>query len=392
MIPQRFRFWASGADVIPDDNATWEIIDWDSRRCISVTVPEHFAPEEETNVVEALKLIVDDLDLNVTKITLTDEGKLVSCSTSAEDDTTRFVLYPRFTETEAGGDHLDCLKRSQLTEVDRLHVCVDLVRHNEQNNPPDLVVFKYVMIPQRLDYMWKEAFLTKRLKGHPNIIPFHKFIIDDIEPWLLGFTTTFIPGGTLEQQQYQRSFQKIWLKQLMNVVDDLNLKHGIIHQDIAARNLLIDPSNDNLLLFDFHMAARVGAPDEMPARNDVKGVIFTLYESLTHNNLPEEQDVDKIEALQEWNVKAEIEPSTDVKTLRLMVTKWAHCRRANPVVESKPPTPLNWPSKPNTDKVDKVIVGGELLDWSDSYWYRRDVSTGERIVRWERTPYSKLLQ
>jgi Protein tyrosine and serine/threonine kinase len=302
MIPENFRFWASGAEVIPEYTATWEIMDWDSRRCISVEVPEQFAPEEETNVVEALRPIVDDLDLEVTKVTLDGEGKLVSCSTLPEDDTMRFVLYPSFTEAEAGEDHTDCLKRSQLQEIDRLHVCVDLVRHSEKSNPPDLVVFRYNMIPQRLDYMWKEAFLMKRLKGHPNIVPFHKFIIDDVKPpCLLGFTTNFIPGGTLEQQQGKRPFRKIWLQQLMDVVDDLNLKHGIVHQDVAARNLLIDPSTDNLLLFDFHFATRIGSPDEISARNDVKGVIFTLYDVLTYNNqirnVPhEEQDVGKIEA------------------------------------------------------------------------------------------------
>ena len=44
----------------------------------------------------------------------------------------------------------------------------------------------------------------------------------------------------------------------MQAVDDLNLKHGVIHQDIAGRNLLIDPDTDSILLIDFGCAFRIG--------------------------------------------------------------------------------------------------------------------------------------
>ena len=35
----------------------------------------------------------------------------------------------------------------------------------------------------------------------------------------------------------------------------LNLELGIMHQDIAPRNLLIDPGTDKIILFDFDWAA-----------------------------------------------------------------------------------------------------------------------------------------
>jgi serine/threonine protein kinase len=184
----------------------------------------------------------------------------------------------------------------------------------------------------------------------------------------------------------------------MNVVDDLNLKHGIIHQDIAPRNLLIDPSTDNLMLFDFDWAARVGSREVNLARNDIKGVIFTLYEILTQDNQPrnmrhEEQDVQKVQALAKWDVKTKIESGTDVKTLRLMVTEWAQRRRGqNPAKAGhNPPLPLRWPRKPPAKTFDPVVVDGKCVDWPLGERLRRDIPKGERIVRWERTPYSKFL-
>jgi hypothetical protein len=151
MIPDRYRFWAQDGCIIPDYTATWNIIDWDSRRHVSVTSPEHFSPDDEKPACEALRPIIDDLSFDVKAITVDDHGRLVSTSTSLEDDETRFVRYPRFTEAEVGADRSDTLKRSQLQEIDRLHVCVDLVRHKQQNCPPELVVFKYTMRTERLE-------------------------------------------------------------------------------------------------------------------------------------------------------------------------------------------------------------------------------------------------
>ena len=80
-----------------------------------------------------------------------------------------------------------------------------------------------------------------------------------------------------------RVFRLEWLQQLTAVVDYLNLELGIIHQDIALRNLLIEPQTGNLQLFDFNWAAQVGQPGCNPFRDDVTGVVFTLYEIITHD-------------------------------------------------------------------------------------------------------------
>lgn len=107
---------------------------------------------------------------------------------------------------------------------------------------------------------------------------------------IVGFTTRYIAGGTLAAEGC-RVFKLKWLKQLLCVIDNLNFKYGIQHQDVAPRNILLHEATDDIMLFDFNNSARMNAPfdprlggtnfDEH--RDDVKGVIFTLYEIITRN-------------------------------------------------------------------------------------------------------------
>lgn len=64
-------------------------------------------------------------------------------------------------------------------------------------------------------------------------------------------TSLYIPGGSLDENK-SRVFKLNWPEQLTHVVDDLNRKYGIAHQDIAARNLVIYSETDDLLIFDFN--------------------------------------------------------------------------------------------------------------------------------------------
>lgn len=88
---------------------------------------------------------------------------------------------------------------------------------------------------------------------------------------------------------YRKIFKLKWLLQLTKLVDDLNLKFGIEHQDIAPRNLTVDETTDNIMLFDFNSSSRIGGPLRNGEtvfnfeQNDVKEVIFTLYEILTQD-------------------------------------------------------------------------------------------------------------
>lgn len=107
---------------------------------------------------------------------------------------------------------------------------------------------------------------------------------------VVGFTLPYINGSSLQNPNLR--FKLKWLLQLMGIVDEQNLKHGILHQDIARRNLLIDPSTDSIILIDFNLATRVGvkknaywgSEGEMDWGDDVRAVMFFLYRYITRTS------------------------------------------------------------------------------------------------------------
>lgn len=99
--------------------------------------------------------------------------------------------------------------------------------------------------------------------------------MDELEGRCVGFTTVYIPGGTLEENK-TRVFKLNWLRQLTAVIDELNLNLGIAHQDVAPRNLLI--------IFDFNFSVRIGEPGYSESRNNIDGVLFTMYEIITRDD------------------------------------------------------------------------------------------------------------
>lgn len=125
-------------------------------------------------------------------------------------------------------------------------------------------------------------------------------------------------------------FRFEWLQQLISVVDFLNLELGIMHQDIAPRNIFIDSETQGIRLFDFDRAAR-GKLGLLDGRDDVSGVICAVYEIITgnqeHAEIPHwEREVRDVHNLPEWPVRRELD--TDVSTFRNFLNEWVANRKA----------------------------------------------------------------
>ncbi|KXH26780.1 hypothetical protein CSAL01_00326 [Colletotrichum salicis] len=282
MIDPEFGYWAPGGAIFPRVPSTWYILSIDQRRIIAVTMDGK--QESEDLAVEILKKHIDTLPDDVYAIKVSPDGNLTSMSTDPEDDETLCVHYPPLGEIERP-EGIRTIVRSELQEIDRLGPDIDLVSYqpHPDDNSPKKVVFKYYFLTQFIQRAWNEMNLWMRLPRHPNIVPVDRLVVDELKGRVVRFTSIYIPGGTLEDNQ-SRVFKLKWIKQLTRVVGDLNLKHGTMHQDINARNLLVDPSTDNLLLFDFDFSGRIGGTGYVENRNDIKGVIFTLYEIITRDN------------------------------------------------------------------------------------------------------------
>lgn len=262
-------------------------------------VPPLFRQQEGTSnlqiLAEHLRKYIDSLEPDVCAIHVSQDGQLRSTSNDPSEDETFCTYFPAL-ELVPQPANVKTIHRADLVEVDRLGPNVDLMCCNNKGTGlhkegTELVVFKYYFLQQFVFYRWDELQIWMRLPLHPNIAPFDRLVVDKLDgrDVVVGFTSRFIPGGTLEADS-TRVFKLEWLRQLLHVIDDLNLKYGLQHQDVAARNLLVDPETDRLMIFDFNWTARIGYPYRTETyasywdqRNDVKGAIFTLYEIITRD-------------------------------------------------------------------------------------------------------------
>lgn len=177
---------------------------------------------------------------------------------------------------------------------------------------------------------------------------------------------------------------------MQQVVDFLNYKLGITHNDMAPRNLFIDLSTDDLILFDFNYSERTGYMDgrggcmimrSMKERNDVKGAVMTVHELLTRDpryeggaQLHKLDEADLLAGPEKWakHPEVQLEPGVDVIDYYNELMRWvkAHVERPIPVY-TEASDPLDWPDgernyeeEPPTYERDKAEERGwPYIDW-----------------------------
>ncbi|KAH8429391.1 uncharacterized protein LDX57_007055 [Aspergillus melleus] len=400
MIDPQDRFFSEGQGYFgPRENPLTEthcnVWDWDQLRLIKVKgTAKLFRPEEDVEV-SVLAQFADYLSPEVRAITVDNDGLLTGVSTDPEEDDTFFIAYLPFSLCQSLAN-CSTIYFSQLKEIDRLGPGVDLVSYNDRK-----VAFKFnpLGMPRRLHMSWKEMNLLSKMPPHPNILPFDSLVLEDVESRVIGLTSKYIPGGTLEDVDPKRPFRFKWLQQLTQVVDFLNLELGIMHQDIAPRNLLVDPETDNVVLFDFDWAAN-GKDGLLDGRDDVSSVVFTLYEIITNDrhltSIPHwDRNIDMVLNI-EWPVRRELD--SDMSNFRNFLDNWV-ARRAESATEQclSAPRRLTWPDLPGPpDYTVPFELGwtkeGETV-WQTGERSRRiALAKGQYCFRWERPPQSRLLE
>ena len=244
--------------------------------------------------------------------------------------------------------------------------------------------------------IWNELHIVKSLPPHANLVPFDRVVLEDVESRVIGFTTRFISGRTLGEDT-TTTFCFEWLQQLTSIVDFLNLELGIMHQDIAPRNIFIDSDTQGIRLFDFDWAAR-GKKGLMDRRDDVIGVIHTLYEIITgddeHTKIPHwERDVKEVQNLREWPVQRKLD--RDVSTFRNFLDDWVAKRNAEGMDTYLRVSQLyEWPEMQEAEDLP-YMAGSRAADGTPvpSYGarYRRHaIENGQYVFRWERPPQCRL--
>ncbi|ROV91203.1 hypothetical protein VMCG_09352 [Cytospora schulzeri] len=412
------RFNAYSSETFPEGPTTWHTIDWDQRRYISTSVPEEVdvddgGEEVEERIIQSLAGIVDQLDADVNLVNFSIEGDLISTSSDAKDDSAQAPLYCPIDMIPAQYRRGCVVSRADLVEIDRLSQCVDLVSYRSQ--PGSRAVFKYQFHHNQVLRNWHELNCWMRLSGHPNIVPMDCLVTDYAEvpnhgivEVVVGFTSVFVPGMTL-QDNPSRVFKLKYLEQLIEVVDDINLKFGIVHQDIAPRNLLINPITDTLQLFDFSCAGKLGwggaSEDQRLFGNsgsfkfDLMGVVATMYEIITRDTQLAEQvllcaDMSTIEE-KEWVKHPDVVLDKEVSHYRQTLRSWLK-RRSQPenliTHYTQAPSPMEWPQswRPELPWLDQD--GNPLGESSPCSSVRRAAlkALGLKFVEWERPAHNKI--
>jgi hypothetical protein len=213
---------------------------------------------------------------------------------------------------------------------------------------------------------------------------------------VVGFTMRYLPNGTLAQNR--RPLKLRWLKQLMQVVDDLNLKYGIIHQDIADRNLMIDADTDSIVPIDFNVSYRVGltktgardTEGKWEDRDDVKGVLVFLYEYITRDPALAGDEPYQLHLLDEkdfrdpakWIKHPDVELDDDVAEFYFELMAWVRRRHASAQLThyTEAPEHIEWPD------LQEVIKGEETMHFNVGF--RRKL--GLPYLDWKRPSSSHL--
>ncbi|ROV88644.1 hypothetical protein VMCG_10325 [Cytospora schulzeri] len=369
--------------------------DWDQRRV--VTVFTSWAEQDDDFILDILARHIDDIPADAVLVSVSQEGDLLSCSSDVAEDRTMIPFYPSARDFPA---EVQRIKRSDLTEIDRLGIQTDLTTYKSERNPGQVkrVAFKYYMNEPQVPIFWHELNCVLRIPKHPNIVPFDSLVIDTIdgEARVVGFTAPFIEGGTV-QDNTERTFKLKYLKQLLEVIDYLNLKHGIVHGDICPWNLLINPDTDDLQIFDFNMAAKLGwegdTSDEGQGafafdehRNDVKCAVFTLYEVITrdlhyrHEYYPHELDTSMVLETDHWEKHPDVHLDADVPEYRRLLQGWLEERTETDkhvVHFSQLPDALDWPPLPVFPAVHDGEPRAAHMRQEMNFW-------GAGFLRWQR--------
>ncbi|KID73742.1 uncharacterized protein G6M90_00g001350 [Metarhizium brunneum] len=397
MIEPQQRLWVGSGSLVPGAYGpfTWFITDFDQRRHFSITyapkVPVENREETEDICIAELKKHLDNLGDGVFGFRFSEPDGPITTSTDLKDDATIYVNDPALSSLGLSFP-VKTIYLGSLTELDRLAPLVDKVLYHDTHGATTTAAFKYWFMANGMSRVWYELNDWCRLpRDHPHIVPFDSVVLSDVTGRIVGFTSRFVSGGTLhENNATTRPFRLGWFRQLLSVVDGLNYKYGVMHQDIAARNLIIN-EDDNLQIFDFNYAISI-AEYYTPERDDVKGVIFTLYEIITldeHFRDVPHKDQDAEALLQmEWSKHPDVKLDSNIQAFRDVLNDWVS-RRKQRRFEPRD-TWLSWPHLSEWPLAPRALYGpdgevtGKEMRPTAALSRRELVSMGEAFWNWER--------
>jgi hypothetical protein len=202
---------------------------------------------------------------------------------------------------------------------------------------------------------------------------------------VIGFTTPFMPGGTLVDLPKDEPFLFKWLEQLTSVVDFLNLELGIRHQDIDARNILLHEGN--ILLFDFEQVSC--RADHWRPYHDVQMVYTFLFSYLSSRKVYRVKDITDLQSMPEWPVGRKLD--REMSDFRKHMDEWIEKRGGVEAAcnETKIRSKIAWPKVQEAKDLpwpDQLTKDGRFTYVPRAGYATRyeAIKKGQYVFRWER--------
>ncbi|KAL2255437.1 hypothetical protein VTK26DRAFT_3385 [Humicola hyalothermophila] len=350
MIPKGRRLLDLDWTADPGRSMMYGIVDFDRRHFLNLTVLDTgtgvgeggryaTAGEEPSAMLYGEKFLYqlcDELDPDICAITVNpDTGEVVSKSTGPQEHDLG-ACWPHYPTPEELGlpSHVKTIRRSELLELQRLAPSVDLVSYKSESGRVEKAVFKYYFAPGDVHRRLREQQVLLHIGEHPNLTGLDLAVLDDSGQVVVGYLAKYSPAGNLLDNS-SRPFKLSWLKQLIKVVDDMNLEYGIAHGNIQLEHILIDEANDMLKLSDMGHSSPMTGPGDL---TDVWMTTSAVYELITGSSLPLEGSsgprretaylLRNLDAVGDWTPRPEIQLEDDIAAYQLVLQDWVNKRRS----------------------------------------------------------------
>lgn len=413
MLPGEAKYGMRPFEFIPELKAFQQMfIDFKRRRFIRVRIPSE-DQQGRTMALKDMVVKINGLGADHLLNAMSDDRILSLKTVHVRIEYIPLDKYIAFDKTPP--PRIETILRSQLVELRRFKDCVDVcirdIGTDNKLGSKNHVVFKYYYRGDRARSIWNEVTTLLALPaGLPNVLPIKQLVLDETTNLgVVGFTAPFMAGGDLGRWCKNHPIKRKWLRQLMMAVDRLNLEYGVCHGDIGPRNVLFDSELDEVYLCDFALATPMDWAVPQRLRNDVKGVLLTVFELLTrdprckHGNLARMNEDELVGAGRSaWTLHpmARLEGNVTVDDIYTEVTRWATLRRKAPVNDNGVPiinTPgIEWkpfpgyryeremvtfPNCPILERgFEDNIFCGEVLDWTRPSSNNVQLAPGRRLL------------
>lgn len=128
-----------------------------------------------------------------------------------------------------------------------------------QDSPVSVVKSTVVKTPSDYDWAMREAHILSLLSGHPNIVALRgTSTVDDGHTRRVDLSLEYVRGQTLhdwvvDYEDDPARRRATWLPMAQTLVSTVQHMHqqGIVHLDLHAKNVMVNPDNHCLKLIDF---------------------------------------------------------------------------------------------------------------------------------------------